>query len=301
MIRIWCVNTDTHVRTLEGPNDNSGAVGFITFSQNSTLVASASNDKMLIWRVNAGECTQTLEYSRGNSGAVKIIAFSQDSALVAASIDGIIVIWHVNTGEYTQIFESPQGPSGAVNTIAFSHDSTLVASGSTNGIVQIWCVDMGKCKQSVTGHSSWITSAAFSCDSILMASASNSKMLRIWSVETGECKEEISVGITTDALSFAAGITRLLTTHGIFTIRDTPSVSCCIDARNISPPELYAAYSISKDGSWITFNGGNTLWIPVEFCPCCWAVSGSTILIGCESGKVITIRLSCGLNRDSKE
>lgn len=115
---------------------------------------------MLIWHVNAGECTQILEYSRGNSDAVKIIAFSQDSALLAASIDDIIVIWHVNAGKNTQILKSPEGPSGAVNTIAFSHDSTLVASGSTNGIVQIWCVDMGKCKQSVTGHSSWITSAA---------------------------------------------------------------------------------------------------------------------------------------------
>lgn len=123
---------------------------------------------------------------------------------MAASVDDIIVIWHVNTGEHTQTLESPKGPSGAVNTIAFSHDSTLVASGSNNGIVQIWCVDKCKCKQTLTGHSSWITSAAFSCDLILMASASNDKMIRIWSVETGECTEEISVGITTDVLSFEA-------------------------------------------------------------------------------------------------
>ncbi|KHO11048.1 hypothetical protein MAA_11317 [Metarhizium robertsii ARSEF 23] len=138
MIRIWCVNTDTHIRTLEGPNDHSGAVGFIAFSQDSTLVASASNDKMLIWRVNAGEYTQILESPEGPSGAVSTIAFSHDSTLVVSgSTNGIVQIWCVDMGKCKQ---SVTGHSSWITSAAFSCDSILMTSASNGKMMRICSV-----------------------------------------------------------------------------------------------------------------------------------------------------------------
>ncbi|OAQ58038.2 hypothetical protein VFPPC_17043 [Pochonia chlamydosporia 170] len=51
-------------------------------------------------------------------------------------------------------------------------------------------------------------------------------------------------------------------------------------------------YGISPDKRCVTFNEENILWLPIEFRPTCSTVSGSTIAIGCSSGRVIVIELS---------
>ncbi|OWT42609.1 WD domain, g-beta repeat domain-containing protein [Pochonia chlamydosporia 170] len=274
------------LQTLEGHDD---PVTSVAFSHDSKLVASASGDKTIrIWHAETGECTQTL---KGHDDWVYSVAFSHDSKLVAsASDDKTIRIWHAETGECTQTLEGHDGP---VASVAFSHDSKLVASASRDKTIRIWHAETGECTQTLKGHDGPVYSVAFSHDSKLVASASRDETIRIWHAETGECTQATNIGVVTTILSFEPESTRLLTTNGSFTILDdTPSIfSSASPPRQL--PASALAYStvcgVSRDKRWLTLNGERALWLPVEFRPRCWAVSESTLSIGCNSGRVMTI------------
>ncbi|KAF3361347.1 hypothetical protein VdG1_00956 [Verticillium dahliae VDG1] len=153
------------LQALEG---HSGPVRSVAFSHDSTLVASASDDRTVrIWHTDGGDCVQEL---KGHSLSIRSIAFSHDSTLVAsASDDRTARIWRVDTGECIQV------QSDWVRTVAFSHDSTLVASASDDGTVRIWRTDTGGCVQTLEGHGDCVRTVAFSHDSALMASASDDR------------------------------------------------------------------------------------------------------------------------------
>ncbi|KXJ84887.1 hypothetical protein Micbo1qcDRAFT_110403, partial [Microdochium bolleyi] len=53
-------------------------------------------------------------------------------------------------------------------------------------------------------------------------------------------------------------------------------------------------YGLSPDGSWVTCNDQNVLWLPPEYRPGCSAVLGRTVCVGCRSGRVLVI----GFSRD---
>ncbi|KAM6513282.1 hypothetical protein FALCPG4_015725 [Fusarium falciforme] len=169
------------LQTLEG---HSGPVRSVAFSHDSTLVASASDDRTVrIWRTDMGDCVQELE---GHSGPVRLVAFSHDSTLVAsASDDRTVRIWRADTGDCIK------DQSDWVKAVAFSHDSTLVASASDGPTVRIWRADTGECIQELKGQSDWVKSVAFSHDSTLVALASYDRAVRIWRADTGDCIQEL--------------------------------------------------------------------------------------------------------------
>jgi WD40 repeat protein len=119
------------LQTLEG---HSGSVLSVTFSHDSTRVASASSDKTIkIWDASSGQCLQTLE---GYSDLVGPVAFSHDSTRVAsASSDKTVKIWDASSGQCLQTLE---GHSDWVRSVAFSHDSTRLASASADKTAKIW-------------------------------------------------------------------------------------------------------------------------------------------------------------------
>ncbi|KAL6887038.1 hypothetical protein GGI43DRAFT_265277 [Trichoderma evansii] len=294
-IRIWRADTGECSQALEGHGD---AVRSVAFSPDSKLVASASYDQTIrIWRADTGECLQTL---KGHGDTVRSVAFSPNLKLVAsASYDQTIRIWRADTGECLQTLE---GHGNWVSSVAFSPDSKLVASASHDQTIRIWRADTGECLQTLEGHGSAVNSVAFSPDSKLVASASYDRIIRIWRADTGECSQMLEIGFTATILSFEPDNAHLLTTNGSFTILDDrPFIYSSADPLLQPPANVIAhhpVYGISQDNRWITSNGENTLWLPVEIRPTCWAVSSSTIVIGCKSGRVIVVGLSCSGNSE---
>jgi WD40 repeat protein len=291
IILIWSVETGECTQALHG-HSHGPNVRSLVFSHDSTLVASGSDDKMVrLWSVDTGECIRTLT---GHSGAVISVAFSHDSTLVASgSNDGTIRIWSVDTGECLQMHKN----GSLVDSVAFSYDSMLVAAGSRGKMIWLLSADTGECIQTLTGHSEAVLSVAFSHDSTLVVSASEDKTVRIWRTDTGECIQAIDTGLPARILSFEPDSHHLLTTVGGFTILDKASICTRTETPEPCAGSLArrTGYGISIDKCWVTFNGENILWLPVEFRPASSTISGSTIAIGCHSGIVIMLELSyCG-------
>ncbi|KAL7933671.1 Pfs, NACHT and WD domain protein [Trichoderma chlorosporum] len=196
-------NWDQCIQTLEG---HGFPVTSVTFSHDSSLVASASDDHTIrLWRVSTGE-VQILE---GHSHFVVSLAFSHDSSLLASSsCDKTIRLWRINTGE-AQILK---GHDNTVASVAFSHNSLLLASASYDMTIRLWHVATGK-SQILKGHSDGATSVAFSSGSEFLASASYDRTVRLWYTETGHCIQVLnghddgvrSVAFSHDASMIASG------------------------------------------------------------------------------------------------
>ncbi|KAK4071306.1 hypothetical protein Purlil1_13473 [Purpureocillium lilacinum] len=279
-IRLWRVATGECVQTLEGHDDS---VTSVAFSPDSTLVASGSDDKTIrLWRVATGECVQTLE---GHDSLVSSVAFSPDSTLVASgSDDKTIRLWRVATGECVQTLE---GHNRWVSSVAFSPDSTLVASGSGDKTIRLWRVATGECVQTLEGHDSLVYSVAFSPDSALVASGSYDKTIRLWRVATGKCVQTLQVRFSPLRLSFGHDRSNLMTDRGAITTQVETPGCCPTGAVANAMDAVYAPFGISDDETWITWTGKKLLWLPKEYRPAISAVSGSNIVIGCRSGRVL--------------
>ena len=69
-------------------------------------------------------------------------------------------------------------------------------------------------------------------------------------------------------------------------ITDTPTPLDGVDA--CQEPQL-CGYGLSSDRSWITCHGENILWLPSEYRPGEFVISGATVGIGCANGRVLMI------------
>ncbi|RFN48465.1 vegetative incompatibility protein het-e-1 [Fusarium flagelliforme] len=250
-IRIWNAETGDYEQELQG---HHGITNSAVFSHDSKWIASASDDKTVrIWNLETGECEQEL---KGHGTYVSSIVFSHDSKKVASgSYDKTIRIWNVETGKCERVLE---GHSHWVKTVAFSHDSKKVASGSHDETIRIWDAEAGRCKPVVEGHGNWVTSVVFSPDSRKLATGSYDDTIRIWDTETGECEEIIQLDDHADVQFFEADGRGIITDRGVFSLKGDSQ------SHATPPPSSEEQHLGCTDGTWITVEGQNLLWLPPE-------------------------------------
>ncbi|GKU15117.1 unnamed protein product [Fusarium langsethiae] len=275
-------NWDACLLTLEG---HSRWVSSVVFSHDSKKVASGSNDKTIrIWDAETGKCKRELE---GHTEWVNSVVFSHDSKKVASgSDDETIRIWDAETGKCERELK---GHTGYIDSMVFSHDSKKVASGSNDKTIRIWDAETGECECEVDDHIVWVSLVVFSHDSKKVASGSCDGMIRIWDAETGECKDVVSVPDCANVLSFTLDGRSIVTDRGIFPL------SCGAQCRpgSVMPWQSSHALMLAcTDSTWVTAAGTDLLWLPPECRGGKVAISGSTVVIGCLSGRVLVLGIS---------
>ncbi|KAH7187188.1 quinon protein alcohol dehydrogenase-like superfamily [Fusarium oxysporum] len=278
-VKIWDAATGEYLRTLKG---HYLAVRSVTFSDDATWLASGSSDKTIkIWDPATGGCLRTL---KGHNGFIDSVAFSDDATRVASgSHDGTVKIWDAVTGEYLR---APLGHNDYVGSIVLSSDATRVASGSKDHTVKIWDTMTGQCLRTLKGHNGFVSSVAFSDDATWAT-------VKIWDVATGRCLRTLEVGRVLYNVSFSNTGSQLCTDLGSIDLElpftlDPMSPSMAIAVQR----PCRQGYGISPDGTWITRDSENVLWLPSDYRSATSAVAASMVAVGCTSGQVWIIRLS---------
>ncbi|KAH8898281.1 hypothetical protein GQ53DRAFT_711479 [Thozetella sp. PMI_491] len=262
-------------------------------------------------------CLSTLE---GHSNTVRSVAWLTDGRrLASASYDNTIKIWDAATSEYILTLE---GHNDAVNSIAWSTDSHRLVSASGDKTVKIWNAATGKCMSTLEGHSDsvrsvawstdgrWLASAssdktyiltfegysgsvgsvAWSSDDHLLASTSSDDTVKIWDITTDKCLSTLQVGFIT-FLKFDAFKPQLLYTSA-GTIDLGSKVSQVIDdTYDIACLPQIKGYGLKND-MWITYQGQDLIWLPLDYRHHSSAIVGESVAIGCQSGWVLILAFS---------
>jgi hypothetical protein len=179
--------------------------------------------------------------------------------------------------------------------VAFSHDVTQVVSGSVDKTVKIWDAGSGAYLKTLKGHSGSVRSVAFSHDGTQVVSGSVDKTVKIWDAGSGACLKTLNVGQIVYNVAFDTTGSYLLTNTGTTSWDISWDISLdsntALAATALEEPRHHG-YSLNADQAWITWNDQNVLWLPLEYRPSCSAIASSTIVIGCPSGRVLTINFS---------
>ena len=203
------LDAQTFVATA-APMQHAGRIFDATFSPDSSLVVTASQDKTArIWHAATGlPASQPLLHAL----PVATARFSPDGKqVVTASDDKTARIWDVATG---QPIGQPLLHSLAVNAANFSpKDAGLVLTASDDGTARLWDAATGQATGVVMPHGQAVWAANFSADGKRIITASNDATAGLWHVDTGRLLTRFTAGRESALLQrFSADGKRLLTT-----------------------------------------------------------------------------------------
>lgn len=170
----------------------------------------------------------------------------------------------------------------------------LLVSGDDHGTIEVWKLDSWKCLKTLQFGGYSVYSATFSPDGALLASGclnnfnSSDETIELWNVANWQCVQIIE-DHSSHIRNFDVAQSFLQTQRGIFTLPSSPADPTC---SGTDPERLSArgGFGMNKNEYWITWNSANFLKLPSSYVMSKFAVSESSIGVGCRSGDVIMLR-----------
>lgn len=268
------------------------------------VITGNRGDVSMVWNVARWECVMTLECH--TLQVVEWTTFSPDRKYLAMAL--ALTSW-VRLGT-TEIYDIAQkkrirkfksrirpgikhmiAPNSSICSLAFSLDSQYLAVGVDGGMIEIWNIPSEECILTLEDRSDSISSVAFSAHtkySISGRTQWNHQNLGFCSVM---CLQAIQAGRFMDSISFDLDTCSLFTDIGRLKL-DLPSDNASkVGLQSLEPQDpMWCGYGLNLDKNCITYDDKNVPWLPPEYRLTCSAVFGSTVAIGCASGRVLIFR-----------
>ncbi len=119
-----------------------GIVYSLSFSPDGKTLATGSDDKVRLWDVTTGTIRTTFDtIFAEHTPNIRSVKFSPDGKTLAASIYNTVHLWDVATRDISAIL---RGHVDDVYSVNFSPDGSTLASGSTDGTVLLWKIEVPK-------------------------------------------------------------------------------------------------------------------------------------------------------------
>jgi WD40 repeat protein len=214
-VKVW----DLKNRALESTLSHTrGPIVNLTFSADSTLLASASVSDGLVWVWKMGEPEAILVIPEAaESSTLEAVAFHPRMNWLAvggldwletAGSTGALCLWDLDARE--KITSVATG----VTSVAFDQTGQLLAAGTLLQKVAIWDVKDMRLVFELPGHQDRIGAVLFSPDGSWLVSASDDSTLRVWNVLTGRTVVSRQFDAAIQSLAFSADGRFLYTGNG---------------------------------------------------------------------------------------
>ncbi|UKZ64546.1 uncharacterized protein TrAtP1_005761 [Trichoderma atroviride] len=284
-IRIWDI-AGKCVQVLES---HATGVKAIDFSKDGQLIISCSFDGAIhILNAATGLCVKTLETS--SRYYTPSVMFSPGGRYAAAPIFRKIKIWDVATWTCIHTLEVHDE---LIVVARFSSNDDHIASATIEGTIQLWDTVTGTCVRTfMAGRMFKPISLAFSSDTQYLASESSNGIIKIWDLSATSCILSFDLG-RARWLSFDTRTnSRLYCGLGAFDLDLDVALVSDMPLAEGSPQVSFQGYGVSRDGDWILKDGKSMLWLPPEHRTMNCIIKGSTVYLGCDSGRLLTLRFS---------
>ncbi|QPC78007.1 hypothetical protein HYE68_008759 [Fusarium pseudograminearum] len=286
-IKIWDMETLSCKHTLVGHTDT---ILSILFLDDNRLGSASVDCAVIVWNFQTGARLHTLI---GHTAYVSSLVFLPESdMLISGSYDGTIRTWNIGTDHHdNDLF---QVSSEGVVSITLSACRQTLVSIDFGCKIDFWDLHSWERKPFPSMGEEFPNSMAMSPNKqwVVVSRFGNfaTGTLEVLHVPTGlRIHSEEFQSYIVD-LSFDSNGTNLKTSVGVFSLSLVDVKGQQEGNHEIQMRRL--GYGISSDRTWIVKDDQKILWIPEKYRPCESAMSGSTLLLGSDSGRVQRITFS---------
>jgi WD40 repeat protein len=183
-ILIW--NATTRKLATEPIQAHSRKIDSISFSPDSTIIASLAGTKIKLWNVRTAKLIMDIESPSQERQAV----FSPEGGRIAtvshiAPDAQMLRIWDAKTGKPASV--SPiAGHTGGLLSVAWFPNGQRLVTASLDRTIRVWISETGcQVGHSLGGHATWMANqVAVSSDGKLIAALCNVDSIRLWNAIT---------------------------------------------------------------------------------------------------------------------
>ncbi|RBR09502.1 uncharacterized protein FIESC28_09833 [Fusarium coffeatum] len=274
---IWSVHDG---RCVHDFTEQEWTASTAVFSRDSkTIIIGCGDYVVRRWSINNG-CMDELS---GHESALCVVAVSPVGDLLASGdYDGIVRLWNTSTSDGISLHEL-KGPGGPISEAVFSPNGQLLAVSHEGNTIRIWDTVVGTCLKSLASTDE-IGSVALSRDNLLASTGTKNNDVHLWSIEDGTCLQSRSFPrVGSCEIEFDLSGSQIIFDAGQLSIQAP-------DGEDSVPQLVDSGFALSKGSRWVTWRGEKVLWLPSSVHPTCWLIRGSTVAIGCNSGRVVVLK-----------
>ncbi|KAF5722733.1 heterokaryon incompatibility protein het-E-1 [Fusarium mundagurra] len=273
-IKIWDMESAVCKEALEPevPSDNKT---FIAAATGAPVFAILKDTNVEIWNTNPLRHVSTFRRTFSSLGQryyCLAISANGERLAIGLSEQGPVEIWDVKNAVLEHTLDDPLKDFPSV---AFSPDASKIAY-TTGGAIEVRCLpglETLTIKTEVTPVGSFLRTLTFRGERVIGVDWDT--QVHVWNTSTGEC------------LSLSQPRPKLSQSHlgASFLNLDV------IIQGDRADDDVLGTYYISRDPAWVMRNGERILWLPPDYKPQSVYMSGTTMVLGTYSGRVLFLYL----------